>query len=79
MYGLSYNFRSSSCPNFTIAAVKPLHFEPVLKKLANLKIQRVHMSHPFVEETNAILNVYPQVYLDISAIDWAPKEEFIGT
>ena len=37
----------------------------------------MHMGFPFLEETKAILNVYPQVYVDISAIDWlVPKEEF---
>jgi predicted TIM-barrel fold metal-dependent hydrolase len=35
------------------------------------------MGYPFLEETKALLNVYPQVYVDTSAIDWlVPKEEF---
>jgi hypothetical protein len=65
------------CPKFTIESGKPLHLEPVLKKHPNLKIQMMHMGHPFLEETKAILNIYPQVFVDISAIDWlVPKEEF---
>lgn len=65
------------CPNFTIDAGRPLHLEPVLKRHPNLKIQMMHMGFPFLEETKAILNVYPQVYVDISAVDWlVPKEEF---
>jgi len=37
----------------------------------------MHMGYPFLEETKSLLNVYPQVYVDTSAIDWlVPKEEF---
>lgn len=65
------------CPNFTIDAGRPLYLEPVLKKYPKLKIQMMHMGFPFLEETKAILNVYPQVYVDISAVNWlVPKEEF---
>ncbi len=65
------------CPDFTIDAGRPLHLESVLKKHPMLKLQMMHMGYPFLEETKAILNVYPQVYVDISAIDWlVPKEEF---
>ncbi len=64
-------------PNFTIAAGKPLTIEPVLKKHPRLKIQLMHMGYPFLEETKALLNVYPQLYADISAVDWiVPKQEF---
>ena len=65
------------CPNFTINSGRPLLLEPVLKKHPKLKLQMMHMGYPFLEETKAILNVYPQVYVDMSAIDWlVPKEEF---
>lgn len=65
------------CPLFTIESGRPLHLEPVLKKHPKLKIQLMHMGYPFLEETKALLNVYPQVYVDVSAIDWlVPKEEF---
>ncbi len=65
------------CPKFTIASGRPLNIEPVLKKYPKLKIQLMHMGYPFLEETKALLNVYPQVYVDTSAIDWlVPKEEF---
>jgi predicted TIM-barrel fold metal-dependent hydrolase len=37
----------------------------------------MHMGYPYLEETKAIMGVYPQVYADISVIDWIlPKEEF---
>jgi predicted TIM-barrel fold metal-dependent hydrolase len=37
----------------------------------------MHMGYPFLQETKAILSIYPQVYTDMAVIDWAlPKEEF---
>jgi predicted TIM-barrel fold metal-dependent hydrolase len=67
------------CPNFTINSGRPLLIEPVLKKYPRLKVMLMHMGYPFLEETKAILNVYPQVSVDVSVIDWAvPKEEFYG-
>lgn len=65
------------CPKFTIESGRPLLIEPVLKKYPRLKVQLMHMGFPFLEETKALLNVYPQVYVDVSAIDWlVPKAEF---
>ncbi|KAF2327345.1 amidohydrolase family protein [Flavobacterium daemonense] len=65
------------CPNFRIEAGKPLLLEPVLLKHPKLKIQLMHMGFPFLEDTKALMVVFPQVYVDISAVDWlVPKEEF---
>lgn len=64
-------------PGFTVDAGKPEHLEPVLKKYPKLKLQMMHMGYPYLEATKAIMGVYPQVYADISAIDWIlPREEF---
>lgn len=65
------------CPKFTISSGKPLTVEEVLKKHPKLKIQMMHMGHPFLEEMKAIMNVYPQVYVDIAPMNWVlPVEEF---
>ncbi|SNR81908.1 amidohydrolase family protein [Flavobacterium sp. ov086] len=65
------------CPNFRIEAGRPLLLEPILIKYPKLKIQLMHMGFPFLDETKALMYVYPQVYADVSAIDWlVPKEEF---
>jgi predicted TIM-barrel fold metal-dependent hydrolase len=65
------------CPKFTIESGRPLRIEPVLKRYPMLKVQLMHMGFPFLEETKALLNVYPQLYVDVSAINWlVPKEEF---
>ena len=35
------------------------------------------MGFPFLEETKALMNVYPQVYVDIAAVVWlVPTQEF---
>ena len=37
----------------------------------------MHMGYPYLEETKAILAVYPQVNVDVAAVDWLiPKTEF---
>jgi len=65
------------CPKFRIEAGRPSTLEPVLIKHPKLRIQLMHMGYPFLEETKAIMNVYPQVSADLSAIDWlVPVQEF---
>jgi uncharacterized protein len=65
------------CPKFTINSGRPLLIEPVLIKYPKLKVMLMHMGFPFLDETKAILNVYPQVSVDLSVIDWAvPTQEF---
>ncbi len=65
------------CPKFRIEEGRPLLLEPILIKHPKLKIQMMHMGFPFLEETKALMYVYPQVYVDVSAIDWlVPKEDF---
>jgi predicted TIM-barrel fold metal-dependent hydrolase len=37
----------------------------------------MHAGWPFLAETIGILNVYPQVYLDIAVLNWIrPREDF---
>ena len=37
----------------------------------------MHMGFPWLQETKAIMNVYPQVYADIAVLDWLrPVPEF---
>lgn len=64
-------------PNFTVTTGNPFYLEPVLKKHPKLKLQIMHMGYPYAEEMKAIMLVYPQVYADVSVINWIlPKEEF---
>ncbi|HET6768504.1 MAG TPA: amidohydrolase family protein, partial [Chitinophagaceae bacterium] len=58
------------CPKFRTHLGNPQLIEEVLIKHPKMKIQLMHVGFPWLQETKAILNVYPQVYADISAINW---------
>jgi uncharacterized protein len=65
------------CPNFRIALGNPLALEPMLKRHPRLRVWLMHAGWPFLQETKALLYMYPQVYADVSVIDWIiPRAEF---
>ena len=69
--GMSFpNTTYTCCPKFRTRLGNPQLIEEVLVKHPKLKLQLMHMGYPYLQETKAILNVYPQVYTDIAAIDW---------
>ena len=71
--GTPYN----CCPKFRTHLGNPQLIEDVLIKHPRMKIQLMHMGFPWLQETKAILNVYPQVYADIGAISWTrPTADF---
>jgi hypothetical protein len=76
--GMSFpNTTYTCCPKFRTSLGNPQLIEEVLVKHPKLKIQLMHLGFPYLQETKAILNVYPQVYADIGAIDWLrPIPEF---
>ncbi len=64
-------------PNFRVALGNPLLLEGMLNRHPKLRVYIMHGGHPFLAETVGILSVYPEVYVDIAAIDWIlPREEF---
>lgn len=64
-------------PNFRVALGNPLLLEGMLNRHPKLRVYLMHAGHPFLAETLGILQVYPQVYLDIAVINWIqPREEF---
>lgn len=58
------------CPNLRTRLGNPQLIEEVLVKHPKLKIQLMHMGYPYLEETKAIMYMYPQVYADISVVNW---------
>ena len=76
--GMSFpNTTYTCCPKFRTSLGNPQLIEEVLVRHPKMKIQLMHMGFPYLQETKAILNVYPQVYADIAAIDWTrPAAEF---
>ena len=64
-------------PDFRMRYGNPLLLEDVLVEHPNLRIYIAHGGYPFIEETIALMMMYQQVYVDISAINWLlTPEEF---
>jgi predicted TIM-barrel fold metal-dependent hydrolase len=67
------------CPNFRVTLGNPALVEEVLIRHPRLRIYLMHGGWPYLQETKAILSVYPQVYVDLATINWIiPREDFQG-
>ena len=65
------------CPKFRVTLGNPVQLEEVLVRYPKLRLYIMHGGWPYLEETKAIMAVYPQVYADLAVIDWIiPREEF---
>jgi predicted TIM-barrel fold metal-dependent hydrolase len=65
------------CPNFRVTLGNPVLVEEVLIRHPRLRIYLMHGGWPYLQETKAILSMYPQVYADLATINWIiPREEF---
>ncbi|HEX8143777.1 MAG TPA: amidohydrolase family protein [Pyrinomonadaceae bacterium] len=65
------------CPKFRVALGNPALLEEVLIRHPKLRLYIMHAGYPYLQETIAIMSVYPQVYADIAVINWIiPREEF---
>lgn len=77
--GLSFPGITRTAPRFRVSLGNPIHLEELLNRHPNLRVYIMHAGWPFLAETIGILNVYPQVYVDIAVLDWLrPREEFYG-
>lgn len=64
-------------PGLRAALGNPLFLEDVLVSHPSLRIYIAHAGYPFLAETKAIMLLYPNVYADISILNWGiPREEF---
>ena len=64
-------------PKFRMRYGNPLLLEDVLVNYPNLRVYIAHGGYPFLTETIALMLMYQQVYIDISAINWIlTKDEF---
>jgi predicted TIM-barrel fold metal-dependent hydrolase len=65
------------CPKFRVTYGNPILIEEVLIKFPKLRLYLMHGGWPYLEETKAIMAVYPQVYADLAVINWIiPRNEF---
>lgn len=76
--GISFpGITQKGAPNFRVALGNPILLEGMLNRHPKLRVYLMHGGHPFLAETIGIVQVYPQVYVDIAVIDWVlPREEF---
>ena len=76
--GLSFpNTPYQCCPKFRTSLGNPALLEEVLVRHPKLRVYLMHAGYPYLEETIAIMHMYPQVYADLATIDWLrPREEF---
>lgn len=63
------------CPGYRAALADPLLIEDALARHPDLRVYIMHAGFPFLEETLALLLSHPQVYVDISAINWMTQRE----
>ena len=65
------------CPKFRTSLGSPALLEEVLVRHPKLRVYLMHAGYPYLQETIAILHMYPQVYADLGAISWTrPREAF---
>ncbi len=60
------------CPDFSEEMGNPELMRPMLTQFPGLKVWIMHAGAPYVDETIAIMKDFPNVYLDISAINFPP-------
>ncbi len=63
--------------NFRVSLIHPFYLEDVLIKHPKLRLYVCHAGYPMIGEMIAMLSAFPQLYVDIAAIDWVlPQKEF---
>ena len=62
---------------FRVDYGNPKWVNDVLARHPRLRIYLMHAGHPFLEDTIALMGVYPNVYADLSRINWSiPRPAF---
>lgn len=76
--GVSFpNTPFTCCPEFRLGLGRPHRLEQILLAHPDLRINMMHAGYPYLDETIALMFVYPNVYVDVGAISWIhPQEEF---
>lgn len=64
-------------PRYRVRLGSPLLLEEVLIRHPKLRVCVMHYGSPLIDEMIAVLQTYPQVYVDIGGIQWLyPKKYF---
>ncbi len=68
---------SRGAPRFRNRFGNPALLEDVLVRHPKLRVWLMHAGYPYLEDTIATLHQYPEVYADISPLNWVlPEAEF---
>jgi uncharacterized protein len=72
--GISYD---PCCRGFRASLGNPAVLEEALNRHPKLRVNVMHGGWPYLQETMALLSIYPQVNVDLGSIDWLlPRAEF---
>jgi uncharacterized protein len=72
--GVSYD---SSTRGFRALLGNPLCLEEALNRHPQLRLSLMHAGWPYLDDTIALMTVYPQVYADLGAVNWiVPRPAF---
>ena len=72
--GISYD---PCCPGFRARLGNPELVEEALNRHPKLRVNLMHAGWPYLQETMATMDVYPQVNVDLGAVNWGlPRAEF---
>lgn len=64
------------CPNFRVSLGNPALIEEALNRHPKMRINLMHGAWPYLQETIALMSVYPQVYADLGSCGWwLPRDE----
>ncbi len=64
-------------PQYQVRLGNPLLLEDTLAQHPGLRLYVMHAGYPFIDEMVGLMLAYPQVYVDISLINWTiPREAF---
>ena len=66
-------------PKYEMRLTNPLLYENALTRHPRLRLYIMHAAWPMVDQMIGLLYAHPQVYVDVSLIDWfIPRREFHG-
>jgi predicted TIM-barrel fold metal-dependent hydrolase len=72
--GVSYD---PCCRGFRAALGNPFVLEECLNRHPKMRLNVMHGGWPYLQETMAVLQLYPQVFTDVAALNWiSPRAEF---
>lgn len=67
--------KSMGLTKFRVSLGNPMALEEILVKYPDMRVALGHAAYPFVQEVIGLLQMYPQLYLDLASIGYAHSPE----